>query len=218
MEVAKKRIVNQVIDKKFTPLHIAAYHKHDQIVAFLLSKGADPEAKDENGYQALHWAAKAGAGKAVSCLLAHKKSAHFINTPAEYGRTPLHMATHNGRVKVTALLLDHRANINAQANGDGKITPLHEAVSKGLLNVVKTLTSYASLDVMIPDEKDHCPLFYAVVEGFSDVLECLLNHPSWSNPETSNPNSLDELLKIKPLQNAEKIKFLLLNHYPATRY
>ena len=216
----REKFVNQTMDHQFTPLHIAAWHKHHKIVKYLLEKGANPEAKNEFGYLALHFAAKAGSGKVVSCLLEHKRSAHFINALGEYGRTPLHLATFNARVKVTALLIEHGADINAKASEeDCGVTPLHEAVCKGLVNVVKTLTSYASLDVMIPDEKEHCPLFYAIMHGFSDVVECLLKHPSWKNPENaSDPNSLDELLKITPPQNAEKIKFLLLNHYPATHY
>ncbi|PJD96743.1 MAG: hypothetical protein CK425_05210 [Parachlamydia sp.] len=216
----KKALVNQVSKEgQCSPLQFAAFHKQHQTAMLLLDNKADPQTKDQNGYQPLHWAAKAGARKVVSCLLSHKKMSQFINAQAEYGRTPLHMAAHNLRTDIAALLLDKGANINAQAKGEGAITPLHDAVDLGAIEMVQTLTSYATLDVMIPDEKGRSALIYATSRGFYEILECLLNHPSWKNPERpSDPNSLDELLKIKPSQNAEEIRMVILKHYPAEQY
>ena len=42
-------------DVGMTPLMWAAYNNSPSVVAYLLSRGADREEKDNDGYTAMHW-------------------------------------------------------------------------------------------------------------------------------------------------------------------
>ena len=60
-----------------------------------------------------------------------------VNAVGDYGRTPFHLASYNGRVEVVSYLLDHGANINAK--DDFGNTSLSEACRGGHLEVVELL-------------------------------------------------------------------------------
>ena len=54
------QVVNEKDARGRTPLHFASYAGNQEIVAFLLAKGADVRATDPEGFTPLHWAASAG--------------------------------------------------------------------------------------------------------------------------------------------------------------
>lgn len=212
----KKSFVNLIHPNGFTPLQIAAFHNHLEIVILLLKNGADLEVRDKNGYLAIHWAAKRGAFPIVKCFLDLDKKKKLINDRGEYGRTPLHMSVHNGRMKVTHLLLEQGADINAQTeSGDHCLTPLHEAVNMRNFNMVQLLTSYFSLNIMLTDENGRTPLYYAVSDGEIQIIEFLLKHPSFSHPkDPSDPNSIENLLKLPSKNGQEEVCKAILLNYP----
>ncbi|THD21293.1 putative Ankyrin repeat-containing [Fasciola hepatica] len=56
-------------EANFTPLLFACYHGHLALVDTLLRRGADINAKDQNGWTALHWAAQRCHADVVELLL-----------------------------------------------------------------------------------------------------------------------------------------------------
>uniref|UniRef100_A0A914CQ29 Ankyrin repeat domain-containing protein 49 n=1 Tax=Acrobeloides nanus TaxID=290746 RepID=A0A914CQ29_9BILA len=73
----------------YTPLHRAAYNNHADVCRYLLSIGADPEARTENGWTVLHSAACWANYEIVGVLLSHGVD---VNSRSEGGLTPLHLA------------------------------------------------------------------------------------------------------------------------------
>ncbi len=101
------------------PIHDAAWDGDLAGVLAELDKGADVNAKDEQGYTPLHNAAWEGHKEIVELLIA--KGAD-VNAKDEYGYTPLHDAVDEGHKEVVGLLIAEGADVNAKGE-DGE-TPL----------------------------------------------------------------------------------------------
>src|SRR5207247_6422498 len=73
----------------FSPLHLAAWKGHKEVVELLLGRKAEVNLKSKDGGAPLHWAAEGGSAEVVKMLLAHKAE---INAKDDDGDTPLHVA------------------------------------------------------------------------------------------------------------------------------
>ena len=58
-----------IYEKGITPLHIACYKGHKEIVQTLLENGSKHENQDENGWIALHHAVLCGYKEIVNLLI-----------------------------------------------------------------------------------------------------------------------------------------------------
>jgi len=103
-----------------TPLHSAAYYGDLEVVQKLIEYGADIDAQDDHGWTLLHFPSKSGGSRlkdpgVVQLLLDRGVD---VNAWAMNGSTPLHMAANWGATKVTCMLLEHGANLEAKDNYD----------------------------------------------------------------------------------------------------
>ncbi|KAI6205816.1 ANK-REP-REGION domain-containing protein [Aphelenchoides besseyi] len=73
----------------YTPLHRAAYNNHVEAAKWLLSVGADPELRTEEGWTVLHSAACWAAHDMVGLLLSRGVE---VNSRSNGNLTPLHLA------------------------------------------------------------------------------------------------------------------------------
>uniref|UniRef100_A0AC34F8G2 Ankyrin repeat domain-containing protein 49 n=1 Tax=Panagrolaimus sp. ES5 TaxID=591445 RepID=A0AC34F8G2_9BILA len=73
----------------YTPLHRAAYNNHVDVCKYLLSTGANPEAKTEDGWTVLHCASCWANYEIVGVLLSHGVD---VNARSNGSLTPLHLA------------------------------------------------------------------------------------------------------------------------------
>ncbi|MGE4349717.1 MAG: ankyrin repeat domain-containing protein [Candidatus Berkiella sp.] len=88
------KTIDEIVDKlkikdeyQRTPLHRAIECEVDpKWIAVMLSKGAEPNAQDDNGNTPLHYAAQNGDLATVQLLLDNHANPHIINT---YKKTPL---------------------------------------------------------------------------------------------------------------------------------
>ncbi len=187
----------------FTPLLFAAYHNQFTTLKLLLENGAKIKATDRDGYMAIHWASKRGSLKGLQTLIDYKSP---IDSRGLYGRTPLHMASFNGRHSLAQLLLEKGADINAQTTTEDSCkTPLHDAVICNDRNMVQILIASEQINVNIRDMRDHTPLWNAVVyNGNIEIILDLMRHPSYQRSiEDTDPNSIAELCKVESKQNQE---------------
>lgn len=119
----------------FTRLHMAAARGQRAVVAFLLARGADPQARSEiDGLPALYYALAGGHTAAAEQLLAcysPPKSKALRND------SPLHLAVRRGQDQLIVRLLARGARVNEQDRLG--LTPLDEAVRAGRDRLVSVL-------------------------------------------------------------------------------
>ena len=78
----------------------------------LIEAGADPNEVDgDTGSLPLHWAARSCRFECAEYVV--KNKLNDLNAKNKDGNTPLHYATISGSKKITALLLENGADINA---------------------------------------------------------------------------------------------------------
>ncbi|KAL7924341.1 hypothetical protein ACQKWADRAFT_267042 [Trichoderma austrokoningii] len=156
------------LDRDVTGLAIASYLGHEAIVKLLLEKGADKEAKDNEGQTPLFLAATYGQEAVVKLLL--EKGAD-IEAKDNKGQTPLLWAVIGGYEVIIELLLEKGADIEAKDN-EGQ-TPLLRAATYGQKAVVKLLLEKGA-DIEAEDDKGQTPLLWAARNGKDAIVELLL--------------------------------------------
>jgi hypothetical protein len=156
------------------PLVAALAGEHFETADLLHHNGADLDVRGESGRTPLHGAAYSGNLEVVRKLIEYDPA--HIHTRGTYGATPLHSATDNHRnfnISVVQLLLEHGADINAQAN-TGR-TPLHWASWRGTLGVVRLLLEHGA-DVEVTSDDGKTALQEAVEELEYKVVKLLQEH------------------------------------------
>lgn len=122
--------VNAVGALKRTPLIVAAFCDHPQLVKLLLEKGARHDAADSNGMSPLHATVIVGGMESAKLLIAGGAN---VNGRDAAERTALHVAAATNQVALVELLLAGKANVAARdkngktaaalADGNGHSTP-----------------------------------------------------------------------------------------------
>lgn len=156
-----------------TALHIAADNHEPGAVEYLLSVGADIEARDEFGRTPLHVAAESGGKEVVELLL---NAGADIDAQAGEGmarNTPLHFAAEGGNIDAVELLIAAGAAVDAE-NGFEHRTPLLLAGFKGKWNVVELLLKAgAKVDAQAKDMYGRTPPDFAREEGYDGIAAML---------------------------------------------
>ena len=113
-----------------TPLHLASFYGHSDVVKELLSKNASKSAIQRHGSTPLHFACKNGHIEIVKQLLgsgskrdAQYKSKSGVNFDAKdhNGWTPLHFACLGGHFEIFSELLKKKANTKEKQNFGQKL-------------------------------------------------------------------------------------------------
>lgn len=138
--------------------------------AFVASE--DVNASDENGWTALHIAARNGNVEIIRLLLAQTNL--DVNAKNKWKSTPLMIAAGSGNLDVLDLLLRHpRTAIDMQAEYYRR-TALIEAAVQGHISVVKTLVAHGA-NVNIADKTGrNSALIEALKHGHDNVSTFLL--------------------------------------------
>ena len=160
---------------KSTPIHTASINKDVDVIRWLLNHGADANTWSEYGTTPLHWAAHMTHIEGVQVLLDRNA---YINIQDYSGQTPLHWTIERNRedtllVDTVRRLLEHAADPNICNKSHS--TPLHEASSRGSLEVARLLLSYGA-KVDAKDIKGRTPFQEAASKGHHEITKLLLEH------------------------------------------
>lgn len=147
------------------------------LIAFLLERGANPNAKstDASGTAPLHLSVEGGDVEATALLLSHKADPNIRLGMGSL--TPLFFAAREGLVETAVQVLDAGADVNAKDQYG--FTALHEAADKGHEQVVKLLLERGA-DRTIGVDPGYAPYTHketaadmAKARGFTKVAELL---------------------------------------------
>ena len=123
----------------------------------LLRQGNNPNKRDNAGYTALHYAARAGSFKVLMALLNHGADP---NSQTPSGKTtPLHRAAYMGHLECLQILIQHGAHVNL-VDSDGK-SALHKCAEREQYTCAEWIldTIGANFEVIInaKDRKGNTP-------------------------------------------------------------
>lgn len=173
-----------------TPLHAAVQHRHPAMVAWLISQGADVNARTEDGSTAIALAAYNGDMELVRVLAERGADPAVRN---QQGYNALEVAAMQGFPEVKEWLMTPGRFQNAAMQGDlptvqrmlkkrpwrvdetRRFSALHAAARFGHVDLVRFLLNEgANPDVQMFDASS--PLILAAAEGHDDIVNALLSN------------------------------------------
>ena len=168
---ANSGLLDQPDQYKRTALHSAARYGALQTADFLIGKGANVNASDENGNTPLHLAVMFRHDEIATLLINHGAD---VNRQNKDQSSPLLLATMYGTSQATEILLIQKADINLKdAQGN---TPLHLSSSYKQLEKTELLLKYDPV-VDMRNLAGNTPLHLAVVNRDSEkIIAVLLNN------------------------------------------
>ena len=186
-----------------TPLIIAAYKGHSEVVKLLLDKkDIQVNQGDRCGATPLIHAAKKGHLEVVKLLL-ERDNIH-VNQGDKYGYTPLSLAAMQGRSELLKLLLE-KDDIQVNQGDIWGDTPLYKAVIGGHREIIKLLQRERNILVGKANNRGLTPL---------SVAEAQANVPG--HPHNVLCKELFELLleKAKEPLNETETCLVCMDHTP----
>ncbi len=152
------------------PTLVAARWGNRKTMASLLSRGAEVEARDQEGNTILHTAVLSGDTRTVE-VLSHRGTK--FNLKNDQGQTSLWLAASLGLDSMVVELLARGSDINLP-DQQGR-TPLHIAVEKGHETVIQCLV-YNGARTDLQDQEQRRPKDRAAQLGFQDLVQLLASH------------------------------------------
>jgi len=179
------------------PIHDAAEEGDLAGVQAELDKGANVNAKNQNGATPLHRAAWFGHKEIVELLIAKGAdvNAKDDSQSSHYVGTPLNCAAWKGHKEIAELLIDNGADVNAKSDWFER-TPLHDAIWEVHKEVIELLIAKGA-DVNAKDHRARTPLHIAAQKGHKETVELLI-------AKGAKVNTKDYFDKT-PLDRAEEV-------------
>jgi len=208
----------------FSPLHTAVGNNDKRAITFLLSKGADINVKDSNGFTPINYAEDKEMidflitkGAKVDNLFSAVVSGDFelvktfiangtdVNVKGNNNNTPLILAVMNNQDKIAKYLISKGADI--KIINDNGLTPLHYAAEKNNLKMAKFLVEKgADVNAFVDGNS---PLSMAVWKGNYKIAKYLISKGADVNFVFDNREAL---LWIAAYRNDAKMVELLMKN------
>jgi len=162
-------LINVKDENGRTPLHWATRGTDNEVLTYLIEKGADLNALDSNGTAPLHSLASRGNADGIRILLA--KGAD-IEIKSSNKSTPLHFAVLGKRVEIIRLLVERKADLESR-DEQGRTPLVVAAREMAGPDVVRALLDLgANIDSV--DRFGDTALSLATWRGSADVVSLLL--------------------------------------------
>eukprot|EP00802_Teleaulax_amphioxeia_P019301 Tamp_19528.p1 GENE.Tamp_19528~~Tamp_19528.p1 ORF type:complete len:411 (+),score=83.58 Tamp_19528:98-1234(+) len=174
--ISAKADADALNEHGWTPLHVAARNGHHKCVTALLDAKASVDIKDKQEMTALHNASCSKCLDSVGALL--RLGPECIHLKDKDGWTSLHFAARFGRDDVVKMLLDHKADPNAQ-DRDGW-TAIHNSARNGRIGCVQMLLSHGNADLSKKTRYGETPLHIACRKGKAKVVDTII---TWADEQ-----------------------------------
>jgi ankyrin repeat protein len=181
--------------RKLTPLMLSIENHHLEMVRMLLKRGACANTNLSSGLYPLYVAVK-NSDIEIALQLIEKTTIETMNTLLDKGHTVLHAAVDKKLISITLGLIDKGANYEQARNSDS-YTPLHCAVIKGQLEVIKACAKKKILtsSIRLPHTQKSL-VHLAALSGNRTVFEYLLSQ-GFSLDDKTVDNETPLMLAIK---------------------
>ncbi|KAM9436489.1 transient receptor potential cation channel subfamily A member 1-like [Clarias gariepinus] len=155
-----------------TPLHYACKLGIHNSVKNMLGCEISLGHKSKEKKSALHFAAEYGRINTCLRILETIRDSRLLNEGDENGRTPLHLASRGGHIKVVDLLLRRGALFQSDYKG---WSCLHHAAAEGYTQTMTVLLAANNKLLDNTDEDGNTALHLAAREGHVAAVKLLLN-------------------------------------------
>ncbi|NXS61765.1 AKD1B protein, partial [Brachypteracias leptosomus] len=212
-----------------TVIHLAAWTGNLDITRKLVKAGADQKAKNEEGMNALHFAAQNNSVKIVDYFL---QDLHLsdLNKPDGKGKKPFLLASEKGHVDMINNLITLKL-FTSEKDKEGN-TALHLAAKNGHNEVVEILLQQWE-EINDLNQNGETPFYLSVEGGHEKCAELLLEAGSDINVLTQNNSSALQIaiqnghlslvpflidknidLVAKPEQKNSPLHLAVINNHP----
>lgn len=147
-----------------TPLLIASQYGHADLAAFLIKRGADPNAVDDSRDTALHWAAYKGTVSVCGLLLHLNGVEGHLDTVDAFGQTPLHLASLRGNTDVITYIIEQSETHDESGQDGGRGASHGRKQSRSSLSFpakllnIKDKDGKTPIDLAIKKKKPHAEM------------------------------------------------------------
>jgi len=212
--IAEGGDIEHYYNNQMTALHRTAQNGHGDIVAFLLTKGANVNAKTKTkamkDFTALHFAVFSGHIEIARTLI---ENGARINEKNAFLFTPLHYAVVSSANRplpsaFVQLLIENGADLEAEGRWG---RPLFVAVGSKNEEVVKLLIA-AGADVNGVSAGDQTPLHRAALNGRKKMAEILIKNGARVNAKTVNGSTPLDLTRDRDNPDIQAVAELLRKH------
>ncbi|KAH2484067.1 hypothetical protein KXV28_003703 [Aspergillus fumigatus] len=187
-----RRVNVNARDKRGRPLIFHAISRDDRRMLEILlgDRNLDMSCQGGRGRTPLLYSVSKGQTELTKVLLGHPRS--FVDVRDRKDRTPLWHAVRLGNEQIVEVLLRNGADSNVP--DIEMVTPFHKSIMKGKLSTLQMLLKRLppqpfcrsemvqllldhGWNVNEEDAEELTPLLLAAKEGYSSVVQVLLNHP-----------------------------------------
>ena len=180
-----------------TPLSVASAHAQEDLVRFLLKRGASLELSNAHGWTPVMHAARHGHAGVVQTLVNNKADLRVLS---HVGASPLHCGVCSADVPTVRALIEAGLEVTTRTRGAGgqsTPTPLSLAASLGNAGVVRLLLDRGADADRCHDSTNLTPLMLAAINGHFNTVKTLVDFGA-------NPN-LNDILGHTALEYAAKL-------------
>jgi ankyrin repeat protein len=164
-----QNLVNVKDETGRTPLHWAARGVHFEILKYLVEKGADVNAKDNDNIVSILSITSRNNAEALKYLLTKGAKIDEVDNKKE---TSLHYAAARGFKEEVKILIDNNAILETK-NSMGRTPLIVAARERGGIEVIKLLVEKGA-NINVKDIYQDTPLSLAAWRGYEDIVNYLI--------------------------------------------